>query len=117
MFLISWAISVVLNALALVTVAELFGSISIDNFQTALLAGLVLSILNVLVKPLLIILTFPITILSLGLFLFVINAGVLMLTANFLDGFTIDSFSIAILASILISIITMILNKMVRTVR
>ncbi len=87
------------------------------DFQTALLAGLILSILNVLVKPLLIIFTLPITILSLGLFLFVINAGVLMLTANFLEGFTIDGFGAAILASILISIITMVLNSAVRSIR
>lgn len=107
----------VLNALALITVAQLFDSITMVDFQTALLAGLILSILNVLVKPLLIVLTLPITILSLGLFLLVINAGVLMLTANFLDGFTIDGFGSAILASVLISIITMVLNSAVRTVR
>lgn len=117
MFIISWAISVVLNALALITVAQLFDSITMVDFQTALLAGLILSILNVLVKPLLIIFTLPITILSLGLFLFVINAGVLMLTANFLEGFTIDGFGAAILASILISIITMVLNSAVRSIR
>lgn len=95
----------------------MFDSIYMESFQTALLAGLILSILNVLVKPLLIVLTLPITILSLGLFLLVINAGVLMLTTNFLEGFTIDGFGAAVLASILISIITMVLNSAVRTVR
>lgn len=117
MLLVRWAISIVLNALALITVAELFDSIYMEDFQTALLAGLILSILNVLVKPLLIILTLPITILSFGLFLLVINAAVLMLTQNFLEGFQIDSFGLAIVASILISIITMVLNSAVRSIR
>lgn len=113
--LIGWAISIVLNALALITVAQIFDSIHMESFQTALLAGLILSVLNVLVKPLLVILTLPITILSFGLFLLVINAAVLMLTQNFLQpDFQIDSFGLAIVASILISIITMVLNSVVR---
>lgn len=110
-----WIISIVLNALALITVAQLFDSIHMEDFTTALLAGLILSILNILVKPLLVILTLPITIISFGLFLLVINAAVLMLTQHFLQpDFVIDGFGIAILASILISIITMVLNRAVK---
>ncbi len=110
-----WVISIVLNALALITVAQLFDGIHMEDFTTAILAGLILSILNVLVRPLLIILTLPITIITFGLFLLVVNATVLMLTQHFLrPDFAIDSFGIAILASILISIITMVLNRAVK---
>lgn len=112
---IRWIISIVLNALALITVAYLFDGIHMEDFTTALLAGLILSILNVLVKPLLVILTLPITVITFGLFLLVINAAVLMLTQHFLrPEFAIDSFGIAILASALISIITMVLGRAVK---
>jgi len=117
--LIRWLLSVVLNAVALIIVAELFESFHLEGFGTAVLASIILGILNVIVKPILIILTLPITIFSLGLFLFVINAITLMITQAIMDSsFVIEGFGTAIIASIIISLLNLILNRLVKdTVR
>lgn len=113
--LIRWVVSLFLNAIALIAVAQLFDSFQLEGFGTALLASFILSILNVLVKPFLIIITLPITILTLGLFLIVINAITLMITQALIGtSFHIDGFGIAILAAIIISIINMLLNSLIR---
>src|SRR5690625_6759985 len=89
--LIRWFLSIILNAIALIAVAQLFDSFHLEGFGTAILASFILSILNVLVKPILIIFTLPITFLTLGLFLFVINAITLMITQGLMDAsFVID---------------------------
>src|SRR5699024_6674314 len=105
-------LSIFFNAIALFIVAQLFTSFYIDSFGTALLASIILSIINLFVKPILIVLTLPFTILTFGLFLFVINAITLMITQALFDSsFVIDSFGIAIIASIIISLIYMTLQK------
>ncbi|HLQ71089.1 MAG TPA: phage holin family protein [Bacillota bacterium] len=116
---IRWILSIILNAVALIIVAELFDSFHLEGFGTAVLASIILGILNVIVRPILIILTLPITILSLGLFLFIINAITLMITQAVMDSsFVIDSFGMAIIASIIISLINLVLNRVVKdTVR
>jgi putative membrane protein len=85
--------------------------IQIDSFWTALLLALVLAILNAIVKPILIILTFPITIITLGLFLFVINACMILLAAHLIGGFRVDGFWWALLFSLLLSTISSLLYK------
>lgn len=113
--LLRWFLSIFLNAIALIAVAQLFDSFHLESFGTALLASFILSILNVLVKPILIIFTLPITFLTLGLFLFVINAITLMITQGLMDySFVIDGFGTAIIASIVISILNLLLNSLVR---
>ncbi|WP_284141098.1 MULTISPECIES: phage holin family protein [unclassified Virgibacillus] len=108
-------LSIFLNAVALIAVAELFDSFYLDGFGTALLASVILAILNIIVKPILIILTLPITIVSLGFFLFVINAITLMLTQGLMgDSFEISGFGTAIIAAIIISIINLVLNRLVK---
>ncbi|WP_010647562.1 phage holin family protein [Oceanobacillus massiliensis] len=110
-----WMITLFLNAIALIAVAQLFESFYIEGFGTALLASIILGILNVLVKPFLILLTLPITIMTLGLFLIVINAITLMMTQSlFGPAFAIDGFGMAILAAILISVINMLLNSLIK---
>jgi len=79
--------------------------IRIDDAQTLVLAGVVLGVVNAIVRPIAVILTFPLTILTLGLFLLVINAGMLGLTAWLLHGFHIANFRAALLASLLVSLI------------
>ncbi|PXW91480.1 putative membrane protein [Streptohalobacillus salinus] len=107
-----WIISLLLDGLAIVTAAFLFDGFYIESFWIAVLAAFILSVLNVIVKPILVVLTLPITILSLGLFMFVINAITLMLTQAILgSSFVIEGFGVAILASIVISIIHMVLEK------
>lgn len=83
--------------------------IHIDTFGTALILAIVLAILNAIIKPILIILTLPITILTLGLFLFVINAVIILLADKFIDGFRVDGFWWALLFSLLLSILTSLL--------
>src|SRR5690625_1294672 len=103
---IRWLISIVLNAVALIVVAELFESFHLDGFGAAILASFILAIINVIIKPILVVLTLPITIVTLGLFLFIINAITLMITqAVMSSSFVIDGFGTAIIASVIISII------------
>src|ERR1700731_735713 len=85
--------------------------IHIDTFWTALLLSVVLAILNALLKPILIILTLPITILTFGLFLFVINAIIVLVAGKFVNGFSVDGFGWALLFSLLLSLLTSILYK------
>lgn len=108
-------LSLVLNTVALLIVDQIFESFYIAGIGTAILASLILAILNVILKPILIILTLPITVLTLGLFLLVINAITLM-TAQALmgDAFVIDGFVMGFIASILISIITLVLGGLVK---
>ena len=113
--LLRWLISIVLNAVALIVVAELFESFQLDGFGAAILASFILGIVNVIIKTILVILTLPITVITLGLFLFVINAITLMITQAVMgSSFVIDGFGIAIVASVIISIINLLLNNLVK---
>ena len=94
------------NALGLLLIANFVPGITVNGFYTALIAALVLGILNAIVKPILIVLTLPITILTLGLFSFVINAALFFFAASFIDGFAVTSFWYALLGSFLMSIIS-----------
>lgn len=110
-----WIVSIILNAIALIAVAQLFDSFHLEGFGTALFASFILSILNVIIKPFVIIITLPITIVTFGLFLIVINAIILMLTQALVgSSFIIEGFGVAIIASIIISVITMLLNNLVK---
>lgn len=115
---LGWFTSVFLNAIALIAVAQLFQSFYIADFKTALIASVILSLLNLIVRPILIVLTLPITVVTLGFFILVINAITLMLTQQFMgDNFVIDGFGIAFIASIIISIISVFLHKLVGDVK
>lgn len=89
----------------------ILSGVHIDTFTTAILLAVVLAILNAIVRPLLILITFPITIVTLGLFLFVINAVIILLADKFIRGFKVDGFWWALLFSLLLSIVTSILFK------
>lgn len=111
-----WFLSILLNGIALIIVAQLFQSFHLDGFGTALLASVILSILNMIVKPILILFTLPITFVTLGLFLFVINAATLMITQSLMGPtFVINGFGTAIIAAIVLSLINTILNRLVGT--
>lgn len=110
-----WIASLVLNALALMLVDYLFEGFMIDGFWTALLASVILAVLNTIVRPILIVLTLPITIVTLGLFLFVVNAITLMITQALIgDQFVIDGWITAIIAAIILSILNVVINKLVK---
>lgn len=91
--------------------AYLIPGITVNGFFTALLVALFLGIVNTLIRPFLILITLPITILTLGLFTFVINAVLVLLASRVVHGFEVNGFWIAMLFSIVLSIIQYILNR------
>ena len=99
------------NALGLILIAEFISGITVTGFYPALIAAIVLGLLNVIIRPILLILTLPITILTLGLFAFVINAGLFLFAASFIDGFAVTNFWYALLGSVLMSIVSIIGNR------
>lgn len=103
-----------LNALAVVILSYVLPGVGVSSMFTAIIVAVVLSLLNFLVKPILVILTLPITILTLGLFLLVINAIIILLTANLIDGFQVESFWWAIIFSLLLSFLQAILHSLLK---
>ena len=102
-------IKILLTAVAVLILAYILPGIHVASFTTAIIVAVVLGLLRVTVKPLLILFTLPATILSLGLFLFVINAAIILLADYFVSGFTVDGFWIALLFSILLSVLQSVL--------
>jgi putative membrane protein len=98
----------IVNAAALLFVAYLYPGVQVQDFWAALVAALVLGLVNAVVRPILVILTFPVTLITLGLFLFVINALLFWLVAELVKGFTVSGFGAALIGSILFSLITLI---------
>ncbi len=99
-----WLIRWTLLASALLLLAQLNIGIQVNGFGAALWTALVIGLLNAFVRPLLVVFTLPVTVVTLGLFLFVINALMLQLASNMLDGFHVDSFKHALLGSVLYSL-------------
>ncbi|RXJ01717.1 phage holin family protein [Anaerobacillus alkaliphilus] len=109
-----WLIHLLVNSVVLVVVAGYFEGFYLESVSAAILASVLLSIINVLIKPILVILTLPVTVVTFGLFLFVINAITLMITAALMgDAFQISGFGMAIIASIIISLLNMLINNFV----
>ncbi|HEX4879012.1 MAG TPA: phage holin family protein [Limnobacter sp.] len=107
--LLSW----VLNALALMGVAYLLPGVMVAGFWSALWAALVLGLVNTVVKPVLTILTLPLTILTLGLFYFILNGLMFYWVGSILDGFQVQGFWWAVLAALLYSLFATVLNGLV----
>jgi putative membrane protein len=103
-----------LNALALMLVAYLYSSgVQVTGIFPALIAALVLGLVNALIRPVLVLLTLPVTILTLGLFIFVINALLFWLVAEMVTGFNVSGFWAAMLGSIMFSVITMVTSWLI----
>ena len=100
-----------LSALAVIILAKLLPGVHLDNYTTAIIVAAVIAILNVLVKPILIIFTLPITILTLGLFLLVVNALIILFADKLIDGFAVSSIWTAILFSLLLSCLQSLLER------
>jgi putative membrane protein len=107
---VSFIARLITTTLAVIIVSWLLPGVHIDSVITAILFAIVLALLNVLIKPLLILLTLPITFLTLGLFLLVINALVMLLAAEMVPGFSIDGFWWAVLFSIIQSLTVSVLH-------
>ncbi len=104
----------VISALAVIITSLLLPGVDIDNAITGVLVAAVLAVLNSIIKPLLVILTIPITIFTFGLFLLVINAAMILLASKIVPGFHVDGFWTALFFSIILSLVMSIFNAMNR---
>lgn len=95
---------------ALLLVASLYEGVRVSSYGSALVAALVLGLLNTLVRPVLVLLTLPVTVITLGLFLFVINATTFWLAAEVLEGFAVRSFGAALVGSLLYSVCGLLID-------
>ena len=102
-----------ITTLIVVALAYFMSGVHVDNIKTAIKVAVVLALLNTFLKPVLVFFTFPITVVTLGLFLLVINAAIVLLCDYWLDGFNISSFLTALFFSILLSISQTILYKFI----
>jgi len=100
-----------LSAIALLAVAQLYSGVELQGFATALVAALVIGLFNIFLRPLLILLTLPVTVLTLGLFLFIINAALFWAAATLLDGFQVRDFAAALLGSLLYSVFSLVIDS------
>lgn len=108
---LKWA----LNSFALFIVMKTISGIQIDRFQDLLLATLVIGLLNVFLRPVIILLTLPVTVLTLGLFTLVINGLIFYMAANMVPGFHIEGFGSAFIAALLFSLFSSVLNLLFGT--
>ena len=100
-----------LNTLALFVVANVVPNFHYRDWISLAIAALVLGLLNAIVRPILLILTFPLTIVTLGLFLFVLNAIMLEITAGIVPGFDIDGFGWAIVGAVVLALVSLVTNR------
>ncbi len=106
-----------LSALAIIIVANYLPGFRVDSFMTALIVALVLGIINAIIKPIIVILTLPINILTLGLFTFVINAALILFVAKIVPGFVIVGFGPALIAAIALWLISTIIHFVIFPVK
>jgi len=107
-------IKIIISSLAVLLTAYLLPGIHVEDYLVALLAAVVLALLNGFLRPLLVLLTIPFTVFTLGLFLLVINAAMVMLASRFVSGFEVDGFWWALLFSIVLSVVTSIMEGLGR---
>lgn len=100
-----------LSAVALLVVAHLYGGVVVDSFTAALVAALVIGLLNTIVRPVLVVLTLPVTIITLGLFMFVINALMFWSASGLLGGFHVRGFGAALLGSLMYSALGVVIES------
>ena len=104
--------NLLINGLAVFIAAYLLNGVHIDSFITAVIAAVVLGITNTIIKPIFLVLTLPINILTLGLFTFIVNALMILLVSSIVSGFEVDSFLWAFLFSIVLSLVNIFLKSL-----
>ncbi|MFV8226266.1 phage holin family protein [Christiangramia aquimixticola] len=104
-----------LTAVAVVILAKLLPGVAVDSYWTAIIVAIVLSLLNFIVKPVLVLFTLPVTILTFGLFLLVINAIIIFMADGFIDGFDVNGWFMAIIFSLLLSLFQSILFSILKS--
>ena len=101
----NWLTKLIVNALAVFATAYLLPGVYLEGFTTAIVVAIVMALLNLFLKPILVLLTIPLTIFTLGLFLLVINAIIVMVCSNLVHGFRVDGLLTAFLFSVVVSVI------------
>jgi len=105
-------VNLIVSTLAVLISAYILPGVKVDGFLTALVVAVVLGIVNMFIKPVLLLLTFPLTVLSLGLFYFVINALMVLLVSAIVPGFKVSGFFWALIFSLVLSIVSSFLNSL-----
>jgi putative membrane protein len=105
-----------LAASALLLVAYMYPGVQVQNFTSALIAAFVIGLFNMVLRPVLVLLTLPVTVITLGLFLFVINALLFWAAASVLDGFHVNGFGAALLGSLIYSAIMLVVDAALKSI-
>ncbi|MCM5664315.1 phage holin family protein [Galbibacter mesophilus] len=106
-------IRILLTAISVVILAKILPGVGVESYGTAIIVAIVLALLNFIVKPILVILTLPVTIITLGLFLLIINAIIILLADYFVSGFAVSNIWWALLFSLLLSVLQSIFDSLV----
>lgn len=107
----NWIAGIIINAVLFIAISGYFAGLHVDSFLSAVIASFILSILNMIVRPLLVLFTLPITLLTLGLFLFVINAVTLLLTDSIMgQAFDISGFGMALFIAVIMALVNLVLQ-------
>lgn len=106
-------INLILSAIVILAAAYLLPGVHVLNFTTAIITALVLGLINAFIKPVLLIFTLPINILTLGLFTFVINALLILLAAGLVPGFKVDGFTWALILSVFLAVVNFFLHRVI----
>ena len=104
----------IINAVALIGIAYIVPGFGVETFYNALIAALILGLMNALIRPILFILTLPVTIITLGLFAFVINAFMIWLVSTIVEGFAVSGFVPALLAAFLLWVVSMFTSFLIK---
>jgi putative membrane protein len=110
-------IAIVLNAIALLITAYIVPGFHVDSFTSALIAAIVIGVINAFIRPILAFISAPITLLTLGLFSFVINAACLYLATLVVPGFSLDGFLAAVLGGIVLAIVATVIDSLTKTIK
>lgn len=108
----NWILKLLLTAVAVIVLAKVLPGVEVSGYLSAIIVAIVLAILRLLVRPVLVILTLPVTIVTLGLFLLVINAIIILLADFFIDGFAVRNIWWALIFSILLSFLQSLLHSL-----
>jgi len=115
MLMKNWFFKVIISSIAVLITAYLLPNVDVVSWQAAVMLAILLSFLNAFIKPILVILTLPVTIFSLGLFLLVINAGIILIADYLLDEFQVKGFFWALIFSLILSVINSVLEGILGT--
>ncbi|MGI6225821.1 MAG: phage holin family protein [Peptococcales bacterium] len=109
-----WVVRWILNGLALLVTSSLIAGIEVNGFLAALFAALVLGIVNAIIRPIIIFLTLPLNLVTLGLFTLIINGFMLKITSTVVNGFSVKGFWAATIGALLLALISSVLNALVK---